>query len=71
MSKIGKKIAIVMVLIAVSGLLFISFYLNYRLKENFNEFLFKERVERIEEVETLIENRYEAGNSWNKLKILL
>ncbi|MGM0437796.1 MAG: HAMP domain-containing sensor histidine kinase [Bacillota bacterium] len=71
MSKIGKKIAIVMVLIAVSGLLFVSFYLNYRLKENFNEFLFNERVERIEEVELLIENRFEAGNSWEQIENII
>jgi len=71
MSRIGKKIAIVMVLIAVSGLLFVSFYLNYRLNENFNEFLYNERVERIEEIETLIENRFEAGNSWEQIENII
>lgn len=71
MSKIGKKIAIIMVLIAVSGLLFVSFYLNYRLEENFNEFLYNERVERIEEVENLIENRFEAGNSWGQIENII
>ena len=71
MSKIGKKIAIVMVLIAVSGLLFVSFYLNYRLNENFNDFLYNERVERINEIETLIENRFAAGNSWGQIENII
>ena len=71
MSKIGKKIAIIMVFVAVGGLLIISFFLNYRLEENFNKYLYQEKIERINEFVSLIENRYDAGSSWSRIEEIM
>ncbi|MGM0410135.1 MAG: ATP-binding protein [Bacillota bacterium] len=71
MSKLAKKLAIIMVLLSVGGLLFISIYLNYSLKENFNDYLYEEKVERIEEFADLLEKRYEAGESWTNIEKIM
>lgn len=71
MSKIGIKIAVIMILTAVFGLVIISLFLNYRLDENFNEFLYQEKKERLVEITGLIENRFEAGSSWSDIEKII
>jgi signal transduction histidine kinase len=71
MSKLGIKIFIIMILVATSGLLIAGLYLNYNISRNFEEYLYHERKDKIEQLVNLLENNYSETADWIRGKIIL
>lgn len=70
MSKLGFKIFLIILLIALGGLLFTSLYLNYSINRNFSDFLYQDRKEKIEQLIGLLKASYQVEHNWLKGRLL-
>ncbi|AZO94216.1 ATP-binding protein [Halocella sp. SP3-1] len=70
MSKLGFKIFLIILLIALGGLLFTSLYLNISINRNFTNYLYQDRKEKIEQLIGLLKDSYQAEHNWLQGRLL-
>ncbi|ACL70079.1 HAMP domain-containing sensor histidine kinase [Halothermothrix orenii] len=71
MSKLGIKIFLIMLSVAIMGLVFIGLYLNYSIPEHFKDYLYLEKKEKIENLVSVLENNYKETRSLRNSQRLL
>ena len=71
MSKLGIKTFVIMIIIALGGLLIISFYLNYSIKRNFNNYIIQEKEEQVNELLNMVEDHLSQNESWTGVNELV
>ncbi len=67
MSKLGLKLFVVMLIIGLGGLLIVSIIINYSIDLRFRDYLNLERKQRLEELATMLDERYSVQQDWQPL----
>lgn len=70
MSKLGKKLFIIFLILVVFSLFLVGFFINYSIGERFDDFINLQRQESIEELLEMLNEYYQAG-SRNEINSLL
>jgi len=62
MSKIGKKLFVIFLILVISSLLLVSIFINFSIGERFDDFINLQREENIGELAEMISENYEKNN---------
>lgn len=71
MSKLGLKIFLMILLVSIGGLLFTSIFINYSIERHFNDYLYLEKKEKIENLVEIIETSVNETGNWINTKMIV
>src|SRR6056297_226951 len=71
MSKLGKKLFIIILVISLGGLLLVSIFINFSIERQFKNYIYSEKKEKISEIASTIEKHYLKYSNWDNIDVII